>query len=461
MTTTTTSFTTNSFRPTTSLALSYDDYKDSDRAHLERNLDEAMNNDWRLFRAKLVAQENIQGRRPLNRAASTPSTAAASRTRTTIRPHLSTSTPIPPPTQQRGSSYQRNWHSSKRYSNEYEEDIIPVMPTPEAGYQRNWHSSQQQHQQYRHNYPDSVQPIQPNESRWNSFATPPEPPMDTNIFAGNLVGGAQFMPKTKLGRDRSNDNARSVGRSEIDKLAASEDPFVSEDELSLYLPETVIDKHRWAHEIPSIEPGAVLIAGEKLGGIFHQTVVLITEHSETEGTFGIVINRPMEGGLMKICSGPSAKVDLSQKMAFRDSPVTFGGPVDVHEYAVLHSFGEVAGARKLCHGVYLGGSRELMNQVRTGAMDPKTALFAKGHVAWVPEQLMREVHQGVWYLAAASPDFILRHAGGKVSSREDNNNSNQNFKDDLWTDILMCMGGYFEDIARRHGGTGDFRRARP
>lgn len=158
---------------------------------------------------------------------------------------------------------------------------------------------------------------------------------------------------------------------------------------------------------------------------------------------------------MKICSGSSAKVDLSQKMAFRDSPVTFGGPVDVHEYAVLHSFGEVDGARKLCPGVYVGGSRELMNQVRRGVMDPKKALFAKGHVAWVPGQLMHEVNQGVWYLAAASPDLILRHAGGKVTKE------NTNLNDDLWTDILACMGGYFDGIARRHGGTGDFRRVRP
>ena len=31
--------------------------KNSDRAHIERNLEDAMNNDWRLFRAQLVAQE--------------------------------------------------------------------------------------------------------------------------------------------------------------------------------------------------------------------------------------------------------------------------------------------------------------------------------------------------------------------------------------------------------------------
>ena len=156
---------------------------------------------------------------------------------------------------------------------------------------------------------------------------------------------------------------------------------------------------------------------------------------------------------MTVCSEFSAKVDLSQKMAFRESPVTFGGPVAGEEFAVLHSFGEVDGARKLCPGVYLGGSRELMNQVRRGTMDPKKALFAKGHVAWVPGQLMHEVQQGTWYLASASADFILRYAGAEITS-DDNPN-------DLWADILTCMGGYLADIARRHGGKGDFRQVLP
>jgi len=123
------------------------------------------------------------------------------------------------------------------------------------------------------------------------------------------------------------------------------------------------------------------------------------------------------------------------------------------EFSVLHSFGEVEGARKLCPGVYIGGSEELMAQVRSGAMDPHHALFVKGHAAWVPGQLNREIGKGVWYTAAVSSDFILRYAGVELTP-EDNPN-------DLWTDILQCMGGKYEEIARRHGGTGDSRRVLP
>lgn len=71
------------------------------------------------------------------------------------------------------------------------------------------------------------------------------------------------------------------------------DPFASVAELPLWFQSKTpaVSKHRWAHEISHLEPGCVLLANEKLGGVFHQTVVLIIEHHETTGTFGVVINR--------------------------------------------------------------------------------------------------------------------------------------------------------------------------
>lgn len=73
-----------------------------------------------------------------------------------------------------------------------------------------------------------------------------------------------------------------------------QDPFVSADELPIHLKpkaHATVDKHRWAHPIEHIEPGCVLIANEKLGGVFHLTVVLIVDHHEKTGTTGVVINR--------------------------------------------------------------------------------------------------------------------------------------------------------------------------
>jgi putative transcriptional regulator len=71
-----------------------------------------------------------------------------------------------------------------------------------------------------------------------------------------------------------------------------QDPFVSAAELPIHIkPSLTINKHRWAHAIEHIEPGCILIANEKLGGVFHQTIVLVVDHHEKSGTTGVVINR--------------------------------------------------------------------------------------------------------------------------------------------------------------------------
>jgi len=228
-----------------------------------------------------------------------------------------------------------------------------------------------------------------------------------------------------------------------------EDPFASDDEIvAVKQPSVELDKHRWAHPISHVEPGCVLLANEKLGGVFHQTVVLIIDHHEATGSTGIVINRPLPGNLLKIASETASHVDLSLKLAFNCATVSYGGPVMQEDYSVLHGYGEVEGSKKVAPGVYVGGSRELMNEVRRNNFDPHETLFIKGHAAWVPSQLSREISKGVWYIASVSPELILRYAG-KPQDYEGNT--------DLWSDILTCMGKEHGEIARRYAGRGDKR----
>jgi putative transcriptional regulator len=93
----------------------------------------------------------------------------------------------------------------------------------------------------------------------------------------------------------------------------------------------------------------------------------------------------MQGDVMKIASEQESKLDLSLKLAFRSAPVTYGGPVAKEEFSLLHGFGHVEGSRKLCPGVFIGGSEELMNEVRINRFDQRNALFAKGHAVSVLE----------------------------------------------------------------------------
>jgi putative transcriptional regulator len=100
-------------------------------------------------------------------------------------------------------------------------------------------------------------------------------------MTGDNIGGAVPMPTIHSDKD------------DYDTSSFFEDPFVSAAEMPIHMKSApvAVSKHRWAHDISHIEPGCVLIANEKLGGVFHQTVVLIVDHHEKTGTTGVVINR--------------------------------------------------------------------------------------------------------------------------------------------------------------------------
>ena len=231
-----------------------------------------------------------------------------------------------------------------------------------------------------------------------------------------------------------------------------QDPFVSEAEkVAAKSCEVHFDKHRWAHPLSHVETGCVLIANEKLGGVFHQTVILIVNHDEHAGSTGVCINRPLPGDLLQVGSDADAmsNLDPNLKMAFNEASVSYGGPVMEADYSVLHGFGEVEGAKKVAPGVFVGGSRELMNCVEKKNINQADVLFVKGHAAWIPSQMEREVSKGVWHIASVSPDFILRYAGAPISQGDN--------VYDLWADILTCMGGKYAQVASRYAGRGDMR----
>ena len=157
----------------------------------------------------------------------------------------------------------------------------------------------------------------------------------------------------------------------------------------------------------------------------------------------------MPGDLNKVVTETSSNVDLSLKLAFNASPVTYGGPVAQHEYSILHGYGEVEGSKKVAPGIFVGGSERLKTEIRRSNVKSEEVLFVKGHAAWLPSQLQQEVSKGVWYPVSVSSDFILRYAGAPTTESDN--------KVDLWADILTCMGDNYAEIAQGHSNRGDRR----
>jgi putative transcriptional regulator len=196
-----TSWTTSSTTTTTRLQS-----KSSDRAYIERNLEDLMGNDWREFRAKLVAQEKQEQAAAATAASSTASSATSQDSKLAKQGQL---------------------------GDLFAGAISSIFQQGKSA------------------------------SAAKSEVT------EANIFDGDRIGG--------IGNDIN--------------TTTQHDPFDAELPVLMQQPKVTIDKHRWAHSIPHPEPGSVLLANEKLGGVFHQTVVLIVQHCDKAGSIGVVINR--------------------------------------------------------------------------------------------------------------------------------------------------------------------------
>lgn len=202
----------------------------NNRARNERNFEEMMGDDWRTFRARLVAQEKAEVRHRVN-----------------------------------------NRHAHESYSSQHRDRT------------NHFHLGDRQIVRQSHLadlFAGAIGSIFPGKQGQNGD-------IDENLYSDGdfsthtqdvLLDGEEF----------------AIGATGAPSFICG-DPFASEEEIvatAQYVSAArQLDKHRWAHPISHIEPGCVLVANERLGGMFHQTVVLIIDHNEVHGSTGIVINR--------------------------------------------------------------------------------------------------------------------------------------------------------------------------
>jgi putative transcriptional regulator len=245
--------------------------KNSDRAHIERNLEQMMGDDWRVFRAKLIAQERIAEEATIEPPTSTNKSRNKSESSNTSQNH--------------NTDEKQQLSKHTQLSDLFAGAISSIF-----------HSN--------HNNNENSSTNKNSKVKTSSSTT-----NDGNIFDGDTIGGVSSSSSpsssssTTYRRHQDFDTVDSskflsslcASTSSYSSTSSSDnrDPFVSVEELPCHIPQTIstINKHRWAHEISHIETGCVLIANEKLGGVFHQTVVLIVQHSDKAGSIGIVINR--------------------------------------------------------------------------------------------------------------------------------------------------------------------------
>jgi putative transcriptional regulator len=140
----------------------------------------------------------------------------------------------------------------------------------------------------------------------------------------------------------------------------------------------------------SVKTGVLLVASPSLTDKnFRHTVLLILKHGP-EGTAGLVLNRSTDVMLSEVLPDVSALKGTGHR-------VFVGGPVAPTQMQMLFRLtDQPVDAQRVFDGVYVGGTRALLERIVTQPMPTETFRAFVGFAGWAPGQLEFEMHQGSW-----------------------------------------------------------------
>ena len=166
----------------------------------------------------------------------------------------------------------------------------------------------------------------------------------------------------------------------------------------------------------------LLDSGQLRGSFFQRTVVLICQH-DTEGAFGLVLNRATGSNV-----GDMLVADLPD--ALKSCPLYLGGPVQPSALSFLRSEAFLPDANVIPN-LSLGHSvDDLMELGESFSPTRKLKLFA-GYAGWSPGQLEDEMKRKAWLTHPASLALVLDAP-----------------VEQLWQRILRDKGGVYNLLAQ-------------
>ncbi|MDX9942474.1 MAG: YqgE/AlgH family protein [Bacteroidales bacterium] len=148
---------------------------------------------------------------------------------------------------------------------------------------------------------------------------------------------------------------------------------------------------------------------------FSRSVVLLAEHSDEEGSVGLILNKPINLKLK----------DVVKEFPNNEYPLYLGGPVHPDRLFYLHTLGErIPGSMELIPGLFWGGEIEkLMELVDLNLVSSEEVRFFIGYSGWEPKQLDRELEEDSWIVTQCSLDTVMRDSPER-----------------LWSSILKELG---------------------
>jgi putative transcriptional regulator len=155
------------------------------------------------------------------------------------------------------------------------------------------------------------------------------------------------------------------------------------------------------HTTTPLQPqaGRLLIAQPFLNDSnFARTVVLLCEHGEN-GSVGFILNKPTHFTVSDILEN-----------IFEPSPVLYnGGPVQTDTLHMIHDLENTLGGCHVVENVFLGGAYDvLQDMVANQDFHTEHIKLLIGYAGWSAGQLEKEIEEGAWIVAPASPSIIFQ-----------------------------------------------------
>jgi len=152
----------------------------------------------------------------------------------------------------------------------------------------------------------------------------------------------------------------------------------------------------------SLAPAFLLSMPQLVDPNFNRTVVLLCRHTEKDGAFGVVVNRPlMTTGRVTVNLDPPASTD-------RELQLWVGGPVEPQRSWILigHDGEPNDIGTPITDNLSLSTSPDLLRRM----LDPDPPALARlivGYSGWAPGQLEAELSASAWLVSDVDRDLIF------------------------------------------------------
>lgn len=173
-----------------------------------------------------------------------------------------------------------------------------------------------------------------------------------------------------------------------------------------------------------VHTGSLLVAEPFMQDAnFRRAVVIVTDHTEDEGTVGFIINKPLT---VKIS-------DLVEDFPEIDSLAYYGGPVSTNTIHYIHNVGLLLdGSTEIGPGVYWGGEFDKLKFLISQEMVKKENIrFFVGYAGWSPGQLIEELTSGSWIVSDGHANYLFKSKPSR-----------------LWNQVMHHKGDIYSILAQ-------------